>query len=119
MSLDKMRQMFQGGQRTRHSALYCRAMAKKVWYLTRMIYEERSKWKVEPGELHFLHDEPDDIMAMHPEGDPASLRGSADEELLRWATNLLKLHQRLGHPSSHQVKHLRECYVIVEQLARC
>ena len=37
------------------------------------------------------------------------MKGHTDEELLHWATNLMKLHKKLGHPSSQAlVKMLRD-----------
>ena len=64
----------EGGQRTRMSAFYPKAMAKRVWRLVRMIYEEATRCRPEAQTAWYL-DEIDEnqVMALHPEGDPASL----------------------------------------------
>ncbi|CAK9116829.1 unnamed protein product, partial [Durusdinium trenchii] len=44
----------EGGQRTRMSAFYPKAMAKRVWHLVRMIYEEATRWRPEAQTAWYL-----------------------------------------------------------------
>eukprot|EP00435_Cladocopium_sp_Y103_P011911 s1821_g3.t1 len=85
----------EGGQRTRLSAFYPPAMCRRVAHVIKVVHEEILRERSLRDQSHPLY-----TMAATPlEGDPDSLRDCTDEELMRWATSLLKLHKKLGHPS--------------------
>ena len=85
----------EGGQRTKLSALYPEAMCKRVARVVKCVQEARLR-----QETLALYSNPEYALTATPvEGNPDSLRDCTDEELQRWATNLLKLHKKLGHPS--------------------
>ena len=87
----------EGGQRARLSALYPRAMCKRVAYVVRAIHNSLREMV------------PEEIWAVHPEGDPECLKEHTEQELMHWARELMKLHKKLGHPSRQSfVKMLRD-----------
>ena len=87
----------EGGQRARLSALYPKAMCKRVAYVVRAIHNSLREMV------------PEEIWAIHPEGDPECLKEHTEQELMHWARELMKLHKKLGHPSRQSfVKMLRD-----------
>ena len=108
----------EGGQGTRLSALSPAQMAKKVAHMIKVIHDEQRRHPRQPGGA--LH-----AGEVHHSGEcgeaftlqPDSLKGHTDEELLHWATNLMKLRKKLDHPSSQAlVKMLRKMLTLAGNL---
>ena len=85
----------EGGNRTRASALYPKAMCQQVARIVKKIHEEQEQ------QVFAAQDSSDN--------DPECLKQFTDQELMRVARELMSLHKKLGHPSRQAfVKMLRD-----------
>ena len=92
----------EGGDRTRASALYPPAMCKRIIHVLKKIHNQRGAVNVRRNVLMAATENPAVI-------DPSVLQRETEQDLMRWSTELLRLHKRLGHPSSQAfVKMLRD-----------
>ena len=81
----------EGGTRTRMSAIYPMAMCKRVAYVVKQIHAHPGE--VEEGQAFPV------AVGEDPDFDPESLKMETDQTVMKWATDLLRLHKKLGHPS--------------------
>lgn len=75
--------------------MYPPAMCRRVAHMGKVVHEEILRKKTLDEQMHPLYT----VAATRLEGDPDSLKNCTDDELMSWATSLLKLHRKLGHPS--------------------
>lgn len=91
----------EGGERTRAFALYPSAMCKRVVHVLKKIHNQKGGMP----RRHVWMASQENPAAI----DPEVLKKETEQDLMRWSTELLRLHKLLGHPSSQAfVKMLRD-----------
>ena len=83
----------EGGTRTRMSALYPPAMCKRIAYVVKQTHAHPGREEEEAQAFPVVLGQGD------PDFDPEALKTETDQTVMKWATDLLRLHKKLGHPS--------------------
>ena len=92
----------EGGNRTRASALYPPAMCKRIIHVLKKVHSQSG---ARDPRRHILMAGTQNPAVI----DPNILRKETEQDLMRWSTELLRLHKKLGHPSTQAfVKMLRD-----------
>lgn len=92
----------EGGNRTRASALYPPAMCKRIIHVLKKVHSQSG---ARDPRRHILMAGTQNPAVI----DPNILQKETEQDLMRWSTELLRLHKKLGHPSTQAfVKMLRD-----------